>query len=86
MITRQTKLFYEVAGQFYPSLAEAQKADLLAMLPTDGSAISADVLADWLLANAPAVARILTTTPKSRNRKPRKDKGIPRKSAPEGVA
>ena len=82
MITRQTKLFYEVAGNFYPSLAEAQKADLLAILPTALGG-TAEAVAEWLLANAGPVATILTTTPKSRNRKPRKDKGVPRKQAQE---
>jgi len=88
MISRQTKLFYEVAGNFYPSLAEAQKADLLALIPLqwpDGATIPAQKLAEWLLDHAEAVATILTTTPRSRNRKPRRDKGVPRKVKAEVV-
>lgn len=81
MINRTRKLFYEVAGTFYPSLEEAQKADLKAMIPVNlwSNASGGDPLVDWLLANAAAVANILTTTPRSRIRKPRKDKGVPRK-------
>ena len=79
MINRTIKLFYEVAGHFYPSLLEAQKADLLSLMPVD-LGLTKDGVADWLLANAASVARILTTTPKSRNRKSRCDKGVPRKA------
>lgn len=81
MITRQTKLFYEVAGKFYPTLLEAQKVDLLAIIPAEwnDNPASPAIVSDWILANMQSVATILTTTPRSRNRKPRKDKGIPRK-------
>jgi hypothetical protein len=74
-------MFYEVSGKFYPTLFEAQKADLMEIIPMqwpDGTA-SGGLLASWLLENAEAVAVILTTTPKSRRQKPRKDKGKPRK-------
>jgi hypothetical protein len=76
MITRTRCLFYEVAGVFYRNLAEAQKADLLKILPPDQKGAE---LAEWLLANSEAVATILTTTPRSRARKPRSDKGKPHK-------
>ena len=78
MINKTRCLFYEVNGQFYKDLEEAQKADLLAIIPNEHG-LTINGMADWLLANAEAVATILTTTPKSRNRKPRKDKGLPRK-------
>lgn len=78
MINRTRCLFYEVKGVFYKDLAEAQKADLLSLLPPE-IGLTKDGIADWLLANAEAVATILTTTPRSRIRKPRKDKGVPRK-------
>lgn len=76
MINRTRCLFYEVGGVFYKDLIEAQKADLLKILPPD---LAVSELADWMLKNANDLAVILTTTPKSRRRKPRKDKGIPRK-------
>ncbi len=83
MITKQTKLFYFVGTTPYASLEEAQKADLLRLMPDDWAA-NRTVTCDWLMDNAQAIAEILTTTPRSRNRKPRKDKGVPRKvKAPE---
>ena len=88
MINRTRCLFYEVKGVFYKNLAQAQKADLLSIIPdawegANGEALNKSdarvVVADWLLKNAEAVALILTTTPRSRIRKPWKDKGVPRK-------
>lgn len=85
MINRTRCLFYEVKDVFYKDLAEAQKADLAALIPNDllNSATTGDervrVMSEWLLKNAEAVAAILTTTPRSRRRKPRSDKGVPRK-------
>jgi len=84
MIRRQRTLFYFVGDQAFPSLAEAQKADLLAILPPEVGG-TAEAVADWLLANAGLVATILTTTPRSRNRKSRRDKGVPRKVKAEVV-
>jgi hypothetical protein len=87
MINRTRCLFYEVQGVFYKDLVEAQKADLAALIPANFFAElgthSTDILTDWLLKNGEDIARILTTTPKSRNRKPRKDKGVPRKRSVE---
>jgi hypothetical protein len=79
MINRTRCLFYEVKGVFYKDLAEAQKADLKALMPSDWQTPHENVL-DWMMANAEPIATILTTTPKSRIRKPRKDKGVPRKA------
>ncbi len=90
-IVRQTKLFYFVNGTPYASLEEAQKADLKRLIDPaltesePNGSLYADRLADWLLKNADAVATILRTTPRSRVRKPRKDKGVPRKKV-EAVA
>ena len=88
---RQTNLFYYVGQIAFTSLAEAQKFDLKQLMPataafsdaqeTDGTPVWQNQLADWLLANAAIIAKILTTTPRSRNRKPRKDKGVPRVKA-----
>jgi hypothetical protein len=83
MINRTRQLFYEVKGVFYKDLAEAQKADLGALIPetffADLGTHPSDTLTDWLLKNAEAIATILRTTPRSRRRKPRADKGVPRK-------
>ena len=70
-------LFYEVGGVFYQDLAEAQKADLLKLFDTY-TGTSKETMAEWLLENAKPLVAILTTTPRSRVRKTRKDKGVPR--------
>ena len=88
MINRTRCLFYEVGGVYYKDLIEAQKAELIKLIPAqyqDGVSLGDTArFADWLLANAEAVATILTTTPKSRIRKPRSDKG--KKRTAKGVA
>ena len=85
MITKQRTLFYFVGDRPFKDLADAQRADLVALIPDsvakEGGG-KAD-LAEWLLANAEAISTILTTTPRSRIRKPRKDKGVPRKRTEE---
>lgn len=83
MITRQTKLFYFVGDTPYASLEEAQKADLLKLIPAqykDGTSMGdRQRLAEWMVEFAEAITVILTATARSRIRKPRKDKGVPRK-------
>jgi hypothetical protein len=79
MITRTRCLFYECDGVFYKDLAEAQKADLMKLFPDHWGTSTKEEVSDWLLKNAEAVATILLTTPRSRRRKPRSDKGVPRK-------
>ena len=99
MINRTRCLFYEVKGTYYKDLQEAQKADLKALINIEAIADldanetlapqqverAKESLADWLLKNAEEIAIILTTTPKSRRRKPRAGKGVPRKKK-SGVA
>ena len=85
MISATRCLFYEVDGQFFKSLDEAQKADLKKLVPEQWVTVmgkdSQEVVADWLLANKDALVDCLTTTPTSRL-KARKSHGavrIPRK-------
>ena len=89
MINRTHCLFYEVNGTFYKDLAEAQKADLTALFDSWTGGGTREDVADWMLKNAEAISTILTTTPRSRRRKPRKDKGVPRSKsvtkAPDAV-
>ena len=77
MINKTRCLFYEVGGQFFKSLEEAQKVDLVALIPDDlveaslrDPAVSdcRFAIADWLLANSTAIVDCLTTTPRSRLR------------------
>lgn len=87
MINKTRCLFYEVGGQFFKSLEEAQKADLkklLESLQKDRTTCTGDpkeldeAIADWLLANSTALVDCLTTTPRSRLRG-RKTHGAERK-------
>ena len=82
MIVKTRCLFYEVEGQFYKSLEEAQIADLIKLVPNDfladGSMDSGHKIASWLLSNKDAITCILTTTPRSRA-KARKANGATRK-------
>jgi len=88
MINKTRCLFYEVGGQFFKSLEEAQKADLAKLIPetffAELGTHPTDTLTTWLLANSTAICDCLTTTPRSRlrgrkthgaERKPRSDIG-----------
>lgn len=70
MISKQRQLFYFVGDTPYKSLEEAQKADLMALIPEDFFATlgdqPSDRLSDWMLKNATAIVDTLTTTPTSR--------------------
>lgn len=70
MISKQRQLFYFVGDTPYKSLADAQKADLMALLPLKFFATLGDQpferLADWMLENSTAIVDTLTTTPTSR--------------------
>jgi hypothetical protein len=84
MITKQRTLFYFVNGKPYASLEEAQKVDLIALVPKDWpmpqtQEALAESIALWLLSHSTEIVNTLTTTPRSRARKPRADKGVPRK-------
>lgn len=71
MITKQRTLFYFVGQTPYKDLAEAQKADLLALMPLSANCpmgMTNEGIADWLLSNSAAIVDTLTTTPKSRLR------------------
>jgi len=77
MINKTRCLFYEVGGEFFKSLEEAQKVDLVALIPADLFAAylknpvvvdCRSTIADWLLANSTAIVDCLTTTPRSRLR------------------
>ena len=81
MITKQRTLFYFVGETAYKSLEDAQKADLLALMPVqtlDTAGITNDYIADWMLKNSAAIVNTLTTTPRSRA-KARKANGATRK-------
>ena len=81
MIVKTRCLFYEVEGQFYKSLEEAQKVDLMKLMPVqtlDTAGITNDYIADWMLKNSSAIVDTLTTTPRSRARA-RKANGATRK-------
>lgn len=82
MINKTRCLFYEVGGQFFKDLEEAQAADLKKLLPgdflTDGTMDFGEKLAGWLISNKEAIVDCLTTTPKSRLRG-RKSHGATRK-------
>lgn len=91
MINRTRCLFYEVGGVYFKDLSEAQKADLMALLAqtnflAGGESSVTTLISEFLLANSESVARILTTTPRSRARKPRADKGKPHKKAAPATA
>ena len=66
MIQKQRCLFYFVGAEAFKSLEEAQKCDLLKLMPSIAVNPTNDQFADWLLANKVAVTDILTTTPTSR--------------------
>ena len=66
MITKQKCLWYFVGDKAFKSLGEAQKCDLLKLMPSVAVNPTNDQFADWLLANKFAVTDILTTTPTSR--------------------
>ena len=66
MIQKQRCLFYFVGAEAFKSLDEAQKCDLLKLMPSIAVNPTNDQFADWLLANKVAVTDILTTTPTSR--------------------
>ena len=81
-ITKQKQLFYFVNGVPFESLESAQRADLRQLIPKAWAVTDVnmpDLVADWMLKNSEAIVATLTTTPKSRIRKPRKDKGVARK-------
>lgn len=82
MITSQRTLFYFVGEQAFKSLEDAQKADLLALMPETWEGATGEALnglvADWLLKNCKSIVDTLTTTPKSRLRA-RKSHGAVRK-------
>lgn len=88
MITKQKTIFYFVGDQAFKDLAEAQKADLIKLMPlTEPLIQDKKDWADWLLKNAAAIVDTLTTTPKSRLRG-RKTHGAVRKkkAAPTPIA
>lgn len=78
MITKQRQLFYFVGDTPYKDLADAQKADLMSIMPewTPGNK---QTTADWLLAQKDAIVDTLTTSPRSRLRA-RKLHGAKRKT------
>ena len=76
MIHKQRTLFYFVGDQAFKDLAEAQKADLMAMMPE--SFTTRQEVAQWLLENQKAICDTLQTTPRSRL-KARKFHGAVRK-------
>lgn len=82
MINKTRCLFYEVGGQFFKSLDEAQKQDLKLLIPDTWEGLTPSngkyLLADWLIKNSSAIVDTLTTTPKSRLRA-RKSHGAVRK-------
>lgn len=86
MISKQRQLFYFVGDTPYKSLVDAQKADLMALLPQEFFATLGDQpserLADWMLENSTAIVDTLTTTPNSRL-KGRKSHGAVRKRKPK---
>jgi hypothetical protein len=86
MITKTRCLFYEVDGQFYKSLEEAQAVDLKKLMVTRWGEDNGEkqVMAEWLLQNKDAITCILTTTPRSRA-KARKANGATRKRTPKKV-
>jgi len=66
VIQKQRCLFYFVGAEAFKSLEEAQKCDLLKLMPSIAVNPTNDQFADWLLENKFAVTDILTTTPTSR--------------------
>ena len=82
--TKQPGFFYWVGTTPYVTLEEAQKADLKPLMPTDW-ATPHEAVIEWMLANAAALAKILSTTPRQRVRKQRCDKGVPRKAKVQEV-
>ena len=71
MIRKQRQLFYFVGEKPYASLEEAQKADLMALMPVHPNnplGMTNDGIADWMIKNSAAIVDTLTTTPKSRLR------------------
>lgn len=86
MINATRCLFYEVGGQFFKSLEDAQKADLAALVPDaspvlgmcDDPKLRRAEIVEFILANSTAIVDILTTTPTSRL-KARKSHGAVRK-------
>ena len=91
MISKQRCLFYFVGDKAFKTLEDAQKADLVNLIPTDFHTITnpdnfSESIANWLLDNSARIVDCLTTTPKSRLRarkahgavrKPRKPKATP---------
>lgn len=73
MIRAQRQLFYFVGDKPYASLEEAQKADLIQIMPDGWKANSPlapaqEEIANWLLNHAKEIVDTLTTTPRSRLR------------------
>lgn len=67
MIQKQRSLFFCVGDQFFKTLVEAQKHDLLEILrPSDFTDEESDKIANFMLGNALAIVDCLTTTPTSR--------------------
>lgn len=67
MISKQRCLFFFVGDRPFKDLKEAQKADLIALMP-ESETISRGDFADWMIANARSIVDTLTTTPTSRLR------------------
>lgn len=89
MIRKQRQLFYFVGDQPYASLGEAQKVDLIQMMPgdlCDPSEVPAvkDRIAAWMLNHAKEIVDTLTTTPKSRLRARKLHGGIKKKKTIAG--
>ena len=71
MISKQKQLFYFVGDKPYASLEEAQKVDLMAMMPVAAEGplgMTNECIADWMIKNSTAIVDTLTTTPRSRLR------------------
>lgn len=98
MITKQRQLFYFVGDKPYASLEEAQKADLIQLMPDslcrintcgDDTVEQKQSFAKWLIENSKAIVDTLTTTPRSRLRarkshgaKPKQSKTKPASANP----
>lgn len=86
MINKTRQLFYEVGGQYFKDLNEAQKVDLTSIMPAEWVAAAKTVTADWLLTNKDAIIDCLSTTPKSRLRARKSHGAVRKKKTPVAAA
>lgn len=76
---------YRVGEQVFPTIQEAQRQELIALMPTSADMASKDGAAKWITDHTDEVVAILTCQPKSK--KPRSDKGRShRKATPDAPA